>query len=781
MKKSTIPFILTTLLFALAVSCGEDNSSSLNQDSNSTPSDSLVENSETSYKVVFHSNNSNDIILEQEFLFEEEKALLDNTFTYVGYTFEGWSKTSSGRVEFNDKQVVSQLTDNNASVIHLYAVWTANTYSIKFDSNTGEGSMEDLSMTYDVSSVLSANEFSKDGYTFVGWNDKVDGSGKAYTNNQEVKNLATKDSLTLYAQWQINAYDFTIYYNDGSNDEIISYEYNTLIESTSKTLEVESRVDFDKWLVYPTGEEFTFNSTTMPSSDLAIYATFKGQSTITFVTNGGSNIAPISGYEGDAITRPEITPSKEGYTFIDWYADESLTNLFDFNNAVMNEGNTKIYAKWEANSYVVSFDPNGALGEMASVNKTYDDNQAIPNNTFVKEGYTFVGWKNDDGDDIVDGYAGNITFVNNAETTLFAQWKENTYVLELHANNDTLESVLATYSYETNITLSNLFTKPGYEFIGWSLSSNGSVVYEEDEVVNNLTNVNNETVHLYAMWEKVVRKDVSLLINNSEEIILSGDNGIYTLEKILLNKGTSFSVIHYEIEKVYEYNYTTPVKGYYMIIVDINKKSLSYTLIEEYIEIVEYNEENDSVEGVDVTDLSQLKSIFDSINTSYVLETQTYFNVEAIKIINDIYETNYVQRNVINYVSSQDTEEMFTLFDVNSTYVDTYGPTTVKYSSTYSVDYEGWTRIGENKYKCDRTEVVDHFRQLLTPGLSNEGTYMTYKYVTVEVNNDNTLRIRLYCSTTQSGKVIKEHKDIENKPQWYMLLSECIVSNIVID
>lgn len=243
----------------------------------------------------------------------------------------------------------------------------------------------------------------------------------------------------------------------------------------------------------------------------------------------------------------------------------------------------------------------------------------------------------------------------------------------------------------------------------------------------------------------------------------------------------------------------------------------------------EYNEEVDSLEGVDATDLSALKEKFDSITNNYTIATQSYFNNAAVEIINDIYETNYIQGKTtlvvenghytydedgytnelyINrddriYVTSLkgDTIEdkitstldttsltyfgesnyndyFFNFNDLNGEYIDTYGPTTVKYTNSYSVDYLGWTRVSNNKYKCDRVEVVDNFRQLLTPGLSNAGTYMTYKYVTVEINEDSSLRIRLYCNTTQSGKVIKEHKEQENKPNWYMLLAEGIVSDI---
>ena len=57
----------------------------------------------------------------------------------------------------------------------------------------------------------------------------------------------------------------------------------------------------------------------------------------------------------------------------------------------------------------------------------------------------------------------------------------------------------------------------------------------------------------------------------------------------------------------------------------------------------EYTEEVDSLEGVDASDLSALKEIFDSITNNYTIATQSYFNNAAVEIINDIYETNYIQ------------------------------------------------------------------------------------------------------------------------------------------
>jgi hypothetical protein len=55
---------------------------------------------------------------------------------------------------------------------------------------------------------------------------------------------------------------------------------------------------------------------------------------------------------------------------------------------------------------------------------------------------------------------------------------------------------------------------------------------------------------------------------------------------------------------------------------------------------------------------------------------------------------------------------------------------------------------------------------------------MTFRYVTVELNPDNEtqMRLRLYCSPTQSGKMISSHKDLENKPNWYLLFAEAYIS-----
>lgn len=106
-----------------------------------------------------------------------------------GYVFTGWDKDPSKPVEGD-------------------TVYTARyrpaVYKVRFDANGGTGAMADQSHTYDRKQALTASAFTREGYRFTGWNTRVDGKGKAFTDKQTVTNLLTHDDATgvLYAQWE---------------------------------------------------------------------------------------------------------------------------------------------------------------------------------------------------------------------------------------------------------------------------------------------------------------------------------------------------------------------------------------------------------------------------------------------------------------------------------------------------------------------------------------------------------------------------------------------------
>ena len=123
-------------------------------------------------------------------------------FGRVGYTFAGWNTASDGS---GTNYAPNSTIDNGGT---LYAQWTANSYTVRFNANGGTGTMDNQTFTYDTAQTLTAKGFTKDGYTFAGWSASANGS-VAYLDGQNVKNLAESGKVTLYAVWTQNTGDVT--------------------------------------------------------------------------------------------------------------------------------------------------------------------------------------------------------------------------------------------------------------------------------------------------------------------------------------------------------------------------------------------------------------------------------------------------------------------------------------------------------------------------------------------------------------------------------------------
>ena len=156
------------------------------------------------YTVEYDNNTGSGEMESQAFVYDTSQNLSVNTFTKKGYTFTGWSTTKNGKAEsYTDGQLVLNLLEKGSMT--LYAQWIPNNYTIEFDNNTGTGEMENQVFEYDVQDLLSKNLFTKEYYTFVGWNTKTDGTGTDYVNEQEVINMIASGSQTLYAQWVLTS------------------------------------------------------------------------------------------------------------------------------------------------------------------------------------------------------------------------------------------------------------------------------------------------------------------------------------------------------------------------------------------------------------------------------------------------------------------------------------------------------------------------------------------------------------------------------------------------
>ena len=151
------------------------------------------------YTVNFDANGGEGAMTSQTLTYgKTSESLKANAFTKPGYTFAGWNTAADGTgTAYTNRQTTPNVTTENGGAVTLYAQWTANSYTVKFDGNGAEGTMADQSFTYDVEQALTANGFTKTGYTFAGW--KLDDT--TYEDGATVKNLATSGEITLIAQW----------------------------------------------------------------------------------------------------------------------------------------------------------------------------------------------------------------------------------------------------------------------------------------------------------------------------------------------------------------------------------------------------------------------------------------------------------------------------------------------------------------------------------------------------------------------------------------------------
>ena len=120
--------------------------------------------------------------------------------TRTGYTFVSWNTQSNGS---GTEYSAGETYTNSAANDTLYAIWQANTYIVRFHSNYDADTTKDQTITFDKETALTANSFTRSGYTFGYWAAASDGSGNQYADKQSVKNLTSVKNgvVDLYAVW----------------------------------------------------------------------------------------------------------------------------------------------------------------------------------------------------------------------------------------------------------------------------------------------------------------------------------------------------------------------------------------------------------------------------------------------------------------------------------------------------------------------------------------------------------------------------------------------------
>lgn len=251
------------------------------------------------YNVVFDGNNhSSGATAAVTCTYNEDCTLPSNGFSRTGYTFKGWSTTKGGSIKYENNGYVRNLTPVKDATVTLYAVWEANTYTVKFDKNSSEatGNVGSVVCTYDKACTLPANNFTRVGATFDGW-AVTSNTAVQYKDKASVKNLTAtaNGTYTLYAHWNINTYKITYNYDGGSagNYHPSSVKYGEVINISNPS---RSCYSFRGWTISGYNSTYAKSGSSSTNVNTAIRGTtsatyFKNlatNGTVTFTANWGS-------------------------------------------------------------------------------------------------------------------------------------------------------------------------------------------------------------------------------------------------------------------------------------------------------------------------------------------------------------------------------------------------------------------------------------------------------------------------------------------------------------
>lgn len=368
---------------------------------------------------------------------------LYSTTDFRGYTSSGTSETTF--------------------TFYKYSAGSSSTYSgyttsctapteviVTFNANGGTGSMSDQVVSYNNATALTANAFTRTGYSFAGWATAADGS-KAYDNQESV--TLTKNT-TLYALWTKNNYNVTftptitgqatITVNGSSTSpQTVEYESTVSIAITPDVAYTVSGITVTGG-VTPSGSGNNW-SFTMPASDVTVTVTLAAKPTYTvrFLNNGNvvSTQTVIQGQMADKPSDP--TPCDADYTFEGWWTaalaednEDSHTWITDF-TATQNKDYYAVfsYADGEgggSSNVVFNFGYANDWGQSSSWSGSDKNNV-----TATKEGVTVTHTR------------GTGSMYANSTATRF--YKDNTLTFAVSGN--TITSIVFTCStYQTDIT-----------------------------------------------------------------------------------------------------------------------------------------------------------------------------------------------------------------------------------------------------------------------------------------------------------------------------------------
>ena len=253
----------------------------------------------------------------------------------TGYTFKNWNDKSdgSGKSYAPSDSYTFKDADQN-----LYAQWKVNSYTLTLNSNggqviIGDAIRKDYLTTIEVSALPT--NLVRTGFTWLGWNENAEGSGKNFALGEKYTFSAA--DTTLYARWKINSYQITYIGNGnkyGRVPQIKTQEFDTtVIVAAPSSVFTRRGYTFAGWNTEKDGSGNTFkvgDSFKLGASDITLFANWiPKQYKVTYYLPGGKTFSDYFS-AGGVIKNPSANPVRTGYTFKGWAATARSNSIITF-------------------------------------------------------------------------------------------------------------------------------------------------------------------------------------------------------------------------------------------------------------------------------------------------------------------------------------------------------------------------------------------------------------------------------------------------------------------
>ena len=387
------------------------------------------------------------------------------TMVKAGYTFSGWttgSQTYAGGASYTP-----------TAGITFNPVWTANTYTISYNSNQATGGTLPSNQSWATGSTaltLSGNTGTlvKSGYTFGGW-------ATTATSTTPVTTYSTSANQIFYAIWTPVSY--TIAYALAGGTSALPTQENKRIGNQFTLAGTPTRASYnfagwsDSTTAYSAGATYTITAST-PSA-VTLTAQWIPIYTVSYILNGSTDsVTAPAFYDSGTVISLAAAPSLIGHNFAGWV--DSGNNLRAASSSFTVVENSTLQARWTAIPYSVTYNLGGASGTLP-LQSSLTINQSFPvATTPIRAGYIFNGWNN--GSETYT--AGSTYVIASSNVTLTAQWAAIEYAVTFD-----LGGGVGTLPTQANGSIGSTFalpsagsnpTKLAHTFTGWS---DGSALY----------------------------------------------------------------------------------------------------------------------------------------------------------------------------------------------------------------------------------------------------------------------------------------------------------------